>query len=290
MSEQQNLQQALLCYGESPVFSGAEIPENIWAAYPPEEHVWVGVSVEQGALDWMESDSDAEIRTALSAGSERMVAPNQPHRLAPQSSDTAIKLAFYCDAADYFHKKYGMSATHSAVRAAQHIVPAGKALDMGCGQGRNALFLGLKGFNVTAVDANPQAVRNVAALAQQEGLPVRAFEYDLNTAALQEDFDYIVATVVLMFLQPQRIPAVIADMQAHTRAGGYNLIVSAMDTADYPCPMPFPFKFQAGELRHYYQDWEIVEYREELGAMHARDEAGNPIRFKFVTMLAKKPE
>ncbi|ANW92099.1 hypothetical protein DE8555_1555 [Neisseria meningitidis] len=24
--------------------------------------------------------------------------------------------------------------------------------------------------------------------------------------------------------------------------------------------------------------------------MHAKDENGNPIRFKFVTMLAKKPE
>ncbi|MCI4077013.1 hypothetical protein MM809_30335 [Klebsiella pneumoniae] len=27
-----------------------------------------------------------------------------------------------------------------------------------------------------------------------------------------------------------------------------------------------------------------------MGAMHAKDENGNPIRFKFVTMLAKKPE
>ena len=54
--------------------------------------------------------------------------------------------------------------------------------------------------------------------------------------------------------------------------------------------MPFPFKFKEGELREYYRDWEIVEYKEELGAMHAKDAAGNPIQFKFVTMLAKKPE
>lgn len=119
---------------------------------------------------------------------------------------------------------------------------------------------------------------------------VRTLEYDLNAAALQGEFDYIVATVVLMFLMPQRVPDVIADMQAHTAAGGYNLIVSAMDTADFPCPMPFPFKFKEGELKDYYRDWELVEYKEELGAMHAKDENGNPIRFKFVTMLAKRPE
>ena len=130
----------------------------------------------------------------------------------------------------------------------------------------------------------------MADLARAEGLPVRAFEYDLNAAHLQDDFDYIVATVVFMFLRPQSVPQIIADMQAHTNPGGYNLIVSAVDTADFPCPMPFPFKFGEGELRGYYRDWQLVEYKEELGSMHARDEAGNPIQFKFVTMLAKKPE
>ena len=48
----------------------------------------------------------------------------------------------------------------------------------------------------------------------------------------------IVATVVFMFLDPERVPAILADIQAHTRPGGYNLIVSAMNTADYPCQMP----------------------------------------------------
>ena len=32
------------------------------------------------------------------------------------------------------------------------IVKPGKALDLGCGQGRNALFLAQQGFDVTAVD------------------------------------------------------------------------------------------------------------------------------------------
>ena len=90
-----------------------------------------------------------------------------------------------------------MSATHSAVRAAEGIVPVGKVLDMGCGQGRNALYLGLKGFDVTAVDNNPHAVQNVEELARIEELNVRAFEYDLNAANIQENFDYMVATCLL---------------------------------------------------------------------------------------------
>ena len=89
------------------------------------------------------------------------------------------------------------------------------------------------------MDNNPQAVQNVNELARIEDLDVRAVEYDLNAANLQDHFDYIVATVVFMFLYPRFVPQVIADMQAHTNPGGYNLIVSAMDTEDFPCPMPF---------------------------------------------------
>ena len=46
---------------------------------------------------------------------------------------------------------------------------------------RNALYLGLKGFDVTAVDNNPHAVQNVEELARIEELNVRAFEYRPST-------------------------------------------------------------------------------------------------------------
>lgn len=125
-------------------------------------------------------------------------------------------------------------------------------------------------------------------MAARENLDVRTLAYDMNAAQLPEQYGLMVATVVFMFLRPDRIPAVIADMQEKTAAGGYNLIVSAMDTADYPCRMPFSFTFKEGELRNYYADWELTDYREEIGSMHATDESGNPIQMKFVTMLAKK--
>ena len=53
--------------------------------------------------------------------------------------------------------------------------------------------------------------------------------------------------------------------------------------------MPFSFTFHEGELKKYYEGWEMAEYREEIGSMHATDAQGNPIQLKFVTMLARKP-
>ena len=289
MSEQQEL----FCYKQMPVWTADEIPEALLSKHNTAAGTWGCLNVLQGRLNFNEVDEAGNITATHELTPESddwIIHPQAWHFIAPQTQDTEIQLSFYCEAADYFNKKYGMSATHSAVRAAEGIVPVGKVLDMGCGQGRNALYLGLKGFDVIAVDNNPHAVQNVEELARIEELNVRAFEYDLNAANIQENFDYMVATVVFMFLMPRYVPDVIANMKEHTNPGGYNLIVSAMDTEDFPCPMPFPFKFGEGELRGYYKDWELVEYKEELGSMHAKDEFGNPIQFKFVTMLAKKPE
>ncbi|WP_423972439.1 hypothetical protein [Glaesserella parasuis] len=92
----------------------------------------------------------------------------------------------------------------------------------------------------------------------------------------------------MMFLNRHCIPAIIENMQKNTKVGGYNLIVCAMNTQDFPCPMPFSFTFQEDELKQYYQGWELVKYNEDLGHLHKTDEHGNCIQLRFVTMLAKK--
>lgn len=42
--------------------------------------------------------------------------------------------------ADYFSQKYSLTRTHSEVLHAATIVPPGRALDLGCGNGRNSLY------------------------------------------------------------------------------------------------------------------------------------------------------
>ena len=78
---------------------------------------------------------------------------------------------------------------------------------------------------------------------------------DLNTHRFSGEYDFILSTVVMMFLERQQIPPIVQNMQDSTVRGGHNLIVAAMDTEDYPCPLPFPFTFSPGELKHYYRDW-----------------------------------
>lgn len=58
--------------------------------------------------------------------------------------------------------------------------PSGRALDVACGRGRNALFLAAKGYEVDAVDISSQALCNARRSAQISGLKVNWIVHDLD--------------------------------------------------------------------------------------------------------------
>ncbi len=190
---------------------------------------------------------------------------------------------------NYFTDKYGLTRTHSEVLEAMQWLTSGRTLDVGCGNGRNSLYLAARGFDVTAWDKNPASIANVQRIAQEEGLDnLDASIVDLNGLTFDGEYDFILSTVVMMFLEPETIPGLIGSMQAATRPGGYNLIVAAMDTDDYPCTMGFPFAFRQGELSRYYEGWELLKYNEDVGKLHRTDANGNRIELRFATLLARK--
>lgn len=119
----------LFCFGQMPVWKVENLPEILLSGYSSEEGEWVCLNVLQGDVEVRAPDGSAEVWSA--DGGDCVFAPQQVFSVKPKTDDAEIRLSMYCTAADYFHKKYGMSATHSAVAAARDTVPAGRALDMG---------------------------------------------------------------------------------------------------------------------------------------------------------------
>jgi SAM-dependent methyltransferase len=73
----------------------------------------------------------------------------------------------------------------------------GKALDIGMGQGRNAIFLARQGWDVTGFDPSDEGVRQAQAQARKLGIPMHALvareeAFDLGTA----QWDLMVMTYV----------------------------------------------------------------------------------------------
>jgi tellurite methyltransferase len=54
--------------------------------------------------------------------------------------------------------------------------PGGAVLDIGAGQGRNALFLARKGIEVEAVEPSYTAIESLKEITEREKLPIRTFQ------------------------------------------------------------------------------------------------------------------
>ena len=72
-------------------------------------------------------------------------------------------------------------------------IPVGKALDVACGAGRNAIFLAEVGFQVDAIDISHEGLQQTAHKATESGLAINCIEHDLDEPyAFTTDYDLIV--------------------------------------------------------------------------------------------------
>ena len=60
-------------------------------------------------------------------------------------------------------------------------IPPGRALDVACGAGRNALFLAGAGFEVTAIDISEEALARARQSARERGLKINWICADLES-------------------------------------------------------------------------------------------------------------
>ncbi|UDG80047.1 SAM-dependent methyltransferase TehB [Candidatus Steffania adelgidicola] len=283
----------LFPYQIMPIWNSRDLRQRCNLRYKTEQDTWIKFTIFRGALTCVfVTESGDFTKTFISKVHSKadFIEPHQYYRILSFSEDVQFQLSLYSSAEHYFYKKYQLITTHSDVVDAVRVVAPGQALDLGCGLGRNALYLALKGFNVTAWDKNQASIEWLQTVIRREALSlvVSADVRDLNSVIIEGIYDFILSTVVWMFLNPARIPLLITNIKACTAVGGYNLIVTAMDSDDYPCVLPFPFRFQAGELKDYYQDWKIMKYNEDVGQLHKTKVNGERINLRFATLLACK--
>ena len=135
----------------------------------------------------------------------------------------------------------------------RHLLPAGRALDVACGDGRNALWLARQGFAVDAVDVAFAGLARLAAAARREGLVVRPIQANLEEFPLPSDRYAVV--VNCRYLQRTLFPA----LRGAVQPGGVIVFETFLrEQARIGHPRNPAFLLAPGELRAEFATFSVL--------------------------------
>lgn len=108
------------------------------------------------------------------------------------------------------------------VEETSHLEPE-TALDLACGEGRNAIWLAERGWRTTGVDFSPVALGKARRFAEQRGVQVEWVEADLRDWTAPGSFDLVI--VMYLHLPPHTRRSTISSAATAVAPGGTILVV-----------------------------------------------------------------
>ncbi len=142
--------------------------------------------------------------------------------------------------------------TPLVVETARHLNP-GRALDLACGTGRNALWLASRGWSVTAVDGSPVAIEKLRASGGALPIDVRVVDLEQSEFAIGDgSWD-----LILMCFYLQR--DLFEPVKRGVAVGGVVIAIVHIAEAGEPLGR---YRLLPGELAGYFEGWEILHSHE----------------------------
>ena len=162
-------------------------------------------------------------------------------------------------------------------------------LEIGCGEGRDAVFFARNGYDVTAYDIVPDGIRKARKLAALHRVSLQAFCADMQTFRPKQDYDIIYASRALHYIPPQQREDFFNLHKQHTVPGGINAFMVLVDKPGIPAPPDDEncvYPMRSGEIFTYYHDWNFLVFEEKIIDCMS---SGVPHKHCVNLMLAVKP-
>jgi 2-polyprenyl-3-methyl-5-hydroxy-6-metoxy-1,4-benzoquinol methylase len=136
-------------------------------------------------------------------------------------------------------------------------IPRGRALDIACGKGRNALFLAEHGFDVVAMDISAVAIEEGRRRSEERSLAISWRQADLEQIELpRAGYD-----LIINFNYLER--SLIAKMKSALRVGGHIIFETYLiDQKEIGHPKNPAYLLQHNELLDHFRELRVLCYRE----------------------------
>jgi SAM-dependent methyltransferase/peroxiredoxin len=194
-----------------------------------------------GAIDWMSADITAFVR------SRTAMAPTNAQSINPR--DREFWNSKFSDPKTQFNREPSRLLVE-AIRSR----PPGRALDLGMGEGRNAIFLAQQGWKATGVDLSDVAVAQAKARAAELHLDLTAIVDNVDHYDMSKDQWDLITLFYMHAWYHGAKPASAARITAALKPGGLVVIEGFAGQEK--------FMFQPNELLRDFSDLRILRYED----------------------------
>ena len=143
-----------------------------------------------------------------------------------------------------------------------------KLLDIGCGEGKDAVFFARCGYDVSAFDISDAGLDKLKRLAESSRVYIKSFKADIQDYRLEEKFDVLYSSGVLHYIKPELRDEIMANYKSHVNNNGLTAFHVFVKKPFIPRAADFKeWEFdwwKSGELYTYFHDWLIEDCEEYI--------------------------
>ena len=188
---------------------------------------------------------------------------------------------------DYFWGTIEADLCHELIK----LIPPSKdikVLDIGCGEGKDAVYMAKQGYTVYAFDITKSGINKTLKMAKEKNIEVNAFIADINDFNIDEKFDIIYSTGTIQYLDDDKIDEFFKKVQSMTKPNGINWFNVFVDKPFIPLPPDWDEGeklWPTAKLFSYYPDWKFERIDETIFDCNS---AGIPHKHCMDVLVARK--
>ena len=163
-------------------------------------------------------------------------------------------------------------------------------LDLGVGDGKDAVYLSKKGFSVLGIDYSKLGISRLKKNAKKSNVKVKTKIIDIKNFVSTKKYSAIFSLDTLNFLKRGDIKNITKKMKDHTLDGGINVIrVVNVNDPGFKESRYKKSYFKKNELKEFYKDWKIIHYKENISEpeKHGKDDEWHRQGFSEIISMKK---
>ncbi|MCR5511917.1 MAG: class I SAM-dependent methyltransferase [Lachnospiraceae bacterium] len=145
--------------------------------------------------------------------------------------------------------------------------PGKSVLDIGCGEGKDAVYMAEQGYSVTAFDLTENGIKKTVKLAASRGVEVDAYVDDINDFATDKQFDIVYSTGTVQYLFDENKKDFFRKLEDITKPDGIVYINVFVEKSFLELPPDWDIEekmWRSGELFTYFADWKFERIDEVI--------------------------